>query len=228
MKYLAWDFDGTLGYRTGMWSSALLEVAAREAPEMDLSPEHFKPHLQTGFPWHAPAQLHPELSIADEWWEALHGTFRRAFHGVGFDADRADALAREVRGVYVDPRRWRLFDDALPTLALLSNRGWRHFILSNHVPELSDLVAHLGLGTHVERVFNSAVTGYEKPNPEAFRSVLDAISDAATVWMVGDSFRADVRGARSAGIPAILVRRPHEGAELYCRDLSGVPELVGG
>jgi hypothetical protein len=36
-KYLIWDFDGTLGYRPGGWTAALLEVLQREAPTCDVT-----------------------------------------------------------------------------------------------------------------------------------------------------------------------------------------------
>ncbi|MGH9197011.1 MAG: HAD-IA family hydrolase, partial [Acidimicrobiia bacterium] len=58
----------------------------------------------------------------------------------------------------------------------------------------------------VESVFTSARIGYEKPHPEAFRTVLSHITDADNIWMVGDNPVADVAGAEKVGIPGILVR----------------------
>ena len=40
--------------------------------------------------------------------------------------------------------------------------------LMNHVPELESIVSGVGLGGLIETVFTSALTGYEKPHPEAF------------------------------------------------------------
>jgi KaiC/GvpD/RAD55 family RecA-like ATPase len=53
-------------------------------------------------------------------------------------------------------------------LQRLAAVGWRHIVLSNHVPELASIVAGVGLGYLVETVLSSARTGYEKPHPEAF------------------------------------------------------------
>ena len=79
-------------------------------------------------------------------------------------------------------------------------------ILSNHVPELPALVAALGLDDLVESIFTSAVIGYDKPHPEAFRHALRASGDPASRWMVGDNPVADVAGAEALGIPAVLIR----------------------
>jgi len=80
----------------------------------------------------------------------------------------------------------------------------------------------------VERIFNSAQTGYEKPHPEAFRGVLDALGGAEKIWMVGDNGDADVAGAKAAGIPAVLVRKRRVGVEPYCEELGGIAAIVDG
>ena len=205
-KYLIWDFDGTLGYREGMWTGALLQVLRQHAPDCQVTADQLRPSLQTGYPWHEPHRSFP-IRSADEWWEDLAPVFERAFMAAGITASRAACLAGEVRPAFVAPGDWHLFEDTIPTLAALSAKGWKQMILSNHVPELPVLVEHLGLGGHISRIFNSAETGYEKPHPSAFRNVLDVIGAADAVWMAGDSVAADVRGAEAVGIPAILVRK---------------------
>lgn len=108
-------------------------------------------------------------------------------------------MSKAVRRIYLDPERWRLYDDAVPALERLSSTGWKHALLTNHVPELPEIAGRLGLDRHVERIFNSAETGYEKPHPEAVRGVLEALGGADEVWMVGDN--ADADGAKSASLP---------------------------
>jgi putative hydrolase of the HAD superfamily len=228
VKTLIWDFDGTLGYRAGgMFGGALREVIHREAPALDVAVDQFRPYLRSGFPWHTPDRPHPEIVTSEQWWDALDPVFERALRGVGCDAGQACTLAKRVRRVYPDPLCWRLFDDALPTLDQLSARGWTHVLLSNHVPELPRILHHLGLEPRIASVFNSADTGYEKPHPQAFHLVLEAIGSVVAVWMIGDSYEADTVGAESMGIPAILVRRHHAGARYYCDELAQVLTVVG-
>lgn len=226
--FLIWDFDGTLGYREGPWSSALLAVLEAGGRHPGFDARRLRAELRTGFPWHTPETSHAELSSPELWWEALSPVFVRAFEAGGLDPTTSRTLAGHVREVYADPNHWRLFDDTLPALRLLSSRGWTHIVLSNHVPELARIVSALGLDDRVKQVFNSAESGYEKPHPRAFEALLEALDRPGKVWMVGDNLEADVRGAEAAGIPAILVRGSPDGAKRHCQDLLGVAEVVGG
>ena len=51
---LIWDFDGTLATRPGNWTGALCEVVANRYPDLGMTPDRLRPHLQHGFPWHRP------------------------------------------------------------------------------------------------------------------------------------------------------------------------------
>ena len=73
---------------------------------------------------------------------------------------------------------------------------------------------------------NGGRTGYEKPHPEAFMGVLRRLPSNSTVWMVGDSFAADVQGAERVGLPAILVRNRQDGVTTYCDSLTGIEGIL--
>ena len=230
-RYLIWDFDGTLARRAGGWSAAL---AAAAGP--GISADALRPFLQSGFPWHAPECAHQGLS-PDEWWEELMPLFARALRGAGVPAAQARELAGQVRAHYLLPAAWQRYDDVLPALDQLSERGWRHVLLSNHVPELPELLALLGLNERFAAVFNSADTGYEKPNPHAFRNVLNWIvrgrrtgslsesTPSIETWVIGDSLSADVIGAQEAGLRAILVRRREPGF-ICCESLAEIIHVI--
>ena len=224
-KYLVWDFDGTLGYREGGWTGAMVEVLRRHAPECDATADHVRRHIQTGFPWHAPHQPYSVRS-AEQWWDDLSPIFERAFAAVGIEAVQAKYMAQEVRFAYIGSKQWRLYDDTAPALTQLSEAGWTHLLLSNHVPELSVLLRHLQINQFFAQAFNSAETGYEKPHPQAYRAVLDSVGNAESLWMIGDSMVADIAGAAAAGIPGILVRKHHADALYQCDDLSQVPAIL--
>lgn len=225
MRYLLWDFDGTLGYRDGGWSGACAEVLRETGTAPDVDVADVRPHLGEGFPWHSPEDPHTHLSTAEEWWAELYPVLEGALEANGAASPQVRELAERVRTTYVE-RGWRAFDDANSTLATLSEVGWRHVVLSNHVPELETILGDLGLRDHFEAVHTSAHIGYEKPHPEAFRTALTTIEDDAAVWMIGDSVRADVRGASDVGMPAILVRASNPDIEYVCPDLSGIEAVV--
>jgi putative hydrolase of the HAD superfamily len=89
-------------------------------------------------------------------------------------------------------------------------------VLSNHVPELSEIAEYLGLRSRISRIFNSAETGHEKPHPGAYLGVLRTLKETEAVWMIGDNADADVAGAEAAGILAILVRGYREEVRHCC------------
>ncbi len=228
MRYLLWDFDGTLAVRHEGWSGALVDLLQRSRFTDSVTREQIVPHLQTGFPWHVPDEPHPHLASPDLWWQALHPVFRRAYEAVGVPPAHAAALVTEVRHSYLSPAKWSVFEDTVPVLSKLRDAGWKHVLLSNHVPELGELVDALGLERFFEHVFCSAVTGYEKPHAEAFRCAVASIPEGAQVWMVGDNFRADVLGAEAVGLPAILVRSNNAAARYQCASLNGLHSIIDG
>jgi putative hydrolase of the HAD superfamily len=141
------------------------------------------------------------------WWEAVEALIARALLRAGIEPATCAELARAVHARFIDPRiGWQPFDDAIPALTALSEAGWTNAIVSNHVPELADIVIGVGLQAHVDRIFSSALVGFEKPNPELFRHVLRSYQNPREVWMVGDNPVADVDGAEALGHRAILVR----------------------
>ncbi len=228
MRLAIWDFDGTLGHRRGEtgWSILLAETLDAEEPGHAHSAETFRPHLREGFPWHSPEVAHPELCEPEAWWASVGPVLARAYEAAGYPPERALELADAARRLYVDPGvAWELFADTLPALSLLTQAGWTHAILSNHVPELRQIVAALGLDERVELVSCSAETGYEKPHAQAYASVLDRLQPAQA-WMIGDNILADVLGAEELGIPAVLVRRPDPRAARYADSLAGVPAFL--
>ncbi len=205
---MLWDFDGTLAERPGMWRGCLLEVLRENEPGVEVEADAFIPSLRDRFPWHRPEVAHVDVCDDEAWWGQILPLLAEAYEIVGIGRERAGELAVLARARYADPDTgWRVFDDAVPALALLSGHGWRHVVLSNHVPELERIVAGLGLDRHVDTVLCSAVMGYEKPHPEAFACALRLRREGEAVWMVGDNETADVQGAVAAGLPAILVRR---------------------
>jgi putative hydrolase of the HAD superfamily len=226
-RVILWDFDGTLAHRPGGWRRCLVETldefeAGHQVDEMDLVP-----FLKDGYPWHAPHVAHPHWADADAWWTQVEPLLSRAFAGVGYGPVRSAELARLTRARYVDATLgWQLYDDSLEALSRLQEAGWRHAILSNHVPELSDIADSLGLTPFVMAIVNSAVTGYEKPHAEAFAIARRVTGDPDMLWMVGDNFTADVKGAEAAGIPAILVRRADPAARRQARDLLTAAEII--
>jgi putative hydrolase of the HAD superfamily len=152
-RFLVWDFDGTLAVRPGNWTAVVCELVARARPDLGMTAERLRPHLQSGFPWHTPEVVRAPCS-AEEWWRGLLPVLARAVQrasGVG-DVE-ARRLVAGARAAYLDAKRWQVFDD---------------------VPELAALIDALGLGDLITAVHCSGCTGVEKPHPRAFEAVFAA------------------------------------------------------
>jgi putative hydrolase of the HAD superfamily len=227
-RALIWDFDGTLGERPERWAGAVRDALTDVVGRHQFSRAGISAVLRHGFPWHEPDLPHPHLGAADLWWDHLADVLASALLRLGVGAGAAAQAASRVRPHYTDLASWRLFDDTVPVLRELSDRGWQHVVLSNHVPELAEIMTGLGLAGHFAAVVNSAVIGYEKPHPEAFRVALEQAGRPAVAWMIGDNPVADIAGAERVGLPAILVRTRPAGGGRHLSGLAGVVELIGG
>jgi putative hydrolase of the HAD superfamily len=205
-RAVLWDFDGTLAVRPEHWGGCLVELLDARQPGHGLTPADLLPFLRSGFPWHEHETPHPQLSEPDAWWQHVGQILLGALTSAKIPADRAAAHLAHFRRLYLDVARWSAFPDSAAALARTAAGGWRNVIVSNHAPELTDLVRGLGLDAHVDAVITSARCGYEKPHRAIFDLARQAAGDPGSMWMVGDNPVADVAGAARAGIPGILVR----------------------
>lgn len=200
-----WDFDGTLARRDDLWAGALLDALTVVDPKANVTLDRLRPGLSTGFPWHTPDEV-VDARTPDGWWWSLRPTFLAAYHGAGVHPSTARAAADRVREEFYRQDAWELIDGSLEALSTTRSAGYRNVILSNHGPELPQLVEALGLADFVDLTITSAAVGAEKPNPRIFEFALAKVGVHAhsDVWMVGDNPIADVEGAERLGIRAIL------------------------
>lgn len=224
---LVFDFDQTLGHRDGMWSISILELL-QEAGFTSFSIEEVRRHSVDLYPWDLYEYSHEELFGGRSFWDYVCGNFARVLQALGLDVTDAACIASRLPERYLDIRRWRLYPDTLPVLEELNAQGYRCAIVSNHVPELDQLVTALGLSPVVEQVFNSSLIGWDKPNGNIFRFAQKALEvPESQLVMIGDNFVSDITGARSCGWKAILVRGENPFAyRWHAADLFAVPSIL--
>ncbi len=141
----------------------------------------------------------------EEYWKPIATLYQQMFETLGLHAT-AVQLSAQVRERFCDYRKWHLYPGTLETLEAVSKKGYQQVVLSNHVPELNQIIEHLGVGRHLNGIFNSGLTGYEKPHPESYLQILRAYPQAKRVVMVGDNRTADVLVPEQHGIEGILLR----------------------
>jgi putative hydrolase of the HAD superfamily len=155
---------------------------------------------------------HPELDHDEEIWIRFT---QRIIEGMGGAGDTY-AAACEMEGAWAHAHHFELYEDALPTLAALRDRGLKPGLLSNSARDLEEFVGHHGL--MVDAVLTSRVHGKTKPHETIFRRMLELLDVLpGDALMVGDTIEDDVEGATAVGMRAVLVDRE----ERY-----GVPDSI--
>lgn len=128
------------------------------------------------------------------------------------------------------PDAWEVYPDVKPMLADLRQAGLAVGVVSDWGSNLEGILASLGLDGTLDFVLASGAAGVAKPDPAFFRLALARAGvDAADALMVGDSYRADVLGARSAGMEGVLLDRAGDATVddvRVIRSLGELPSLV--
>ncbi|MCA1568795.1 MAG: HAD family hydrolase [Chloroflexi bacterium] len=157
----------------------------------------------------------------EDYWRQYHGVM---LERLGVDA-RREVLDRILASQF-STDAWELYPDVEPMLtALGAVDGLRIGIVSDWGSNLRPIVAQLGIDRYLDFVLPSGAVGVAKPNPAFYRMALDraGVMPGEGV-MVGDSYRADVRGAWGAGMDAVWLNR-HEGIRITPAD-EPVPDDV--
>ena len=127
-----------------------------------------------------------------------------------------------------------LYDDVIPTLDHLQNAGFKLAIVSNWDTPLDPLTERLGIANYFDAIVAShdARVRSEKPDPHIFNYALEAVGVSAEEAVhVGDTYEADIVGARNVGIRPILLDRDGTQADKWnetIQSLTELPELLKG
>jgi putative hydrolase of the HAD superfamily len=180
-----------------------------------------------------------EETKAGAWWnieDPFDATEENSFARVSaFDAavlaraghENLDPKAfRAIEDAFARRSAWYVYPDALPALDALNAAGIRLCVISNFVWGAPELIHDLELARHFEHLVISARVGFQKPNPGIFQHALDVMRVAPDRALhVGDSYRADVVGARRLGINAVLIARDGRDAARQVQEHDD-PDLV--
>ncbi len=150
-------------------------------------------------------ELHADVMIGRVPLEdARHERFRRLFAVAGTTAseDLARDAAATYRARYAEGRR--AVSGAAALLRLVRARARVGIVSNNLLDEQRDKLRVCGLTPYVDALVVSEEAGTPKPDPAIFALALERLGcEAPDAVMVGDSWAADIAGARAAGIRAI-------------------------
>ncbi len=168
------------------------------------------------------------ISLSEEssktFWSFL---YRRFLEELGL-AD--EALVERLFEVFSSTSTYRLYDDVLPALQVLAERGYRLGLISNFERWLEEMLVELEVGHIFDVAVISGIEGVEKPDASIYRRALEKAGVAPEGAVhVGDSPGLDVAPARSVGIATVLLDRlgryeEHEGPRIA--SLKELPDLL--
>jgi len=126
-------------------------------------------------------------------------------------------------------KHWQLFDDAATSLDRLQASGRPLALVANWDRNLPTLIERLGIAKNFSCVVASQAAGVEKPDPAIFQLAVKQLSlrvpDQNVVY-VGNEYRADVMGARAAGLTPVLIDRYALYPHADCHRFVSLDELV--
>ncbi len=155
-----------------------------------------------------------QRNAGDESWDKAGGErgFWRRFVGVIWKnlggGPFPEPMLRGLVDHFQHRESWKVYPDVRPTLLELRRLDYRLFVLSNWDTSLEALLTHLELTPLFDGLVVSARVGCAKPHKGIFEEALrKADVPAGAALHVGDSPVEDYDGARSMGIPALLLDR---------------------
>lgn len=143
--------------------------------------------------------------------ESIRATWRQ-YHGLMLRELGVDDPEHRIADAIIDsqdlPDNWQLYPDVTPALRALEGRGLLLAIISDWSSRLPAILQAHGIVEHFDFVLASGAVGTAKPAPEFYRMALErsGVAPEAAI-MIGDSYRADVLGARSVGMTGVLLDR---------------------
>ncbi len=145
--------------------------------------------------------------------------------GANVPRERAGEIFSAIRKI---PYDLALFEDAIPCLKEVKERGVRIGLITNIDRDVWEVCGRLGLSPYLDFVVTSQEVDSEKPHHPIFRAALEKAGvEPKEALHVGDQYNADVVGAMGAGIKPILIDRDDLLDHVPdCTKIGGLTELL--
>lgn len=220
MAVIFWDFDGTLAHSVSLWPRCAYEALAAEyaggLPDFAEYKRQFLHGEGAAFPWRCWENDHTGHTW-ENFWPYMNEWFAECNMYFGIPRDIAERAAGNVRGRLVRAENYALYEDVIPTLKALKEMGHTNSMISNNYPELTQVMAGLGILEYIENPTISGREGYDKPRRELY-DIAKSRFPGQKYYMVGDNPVADIQGSKQAGMTAILVHNGACAEADYCLD----------
>ena len=153
----------------------------------------------------------------------------QALLDAGVDLPREELLsaAHALYDWYQRPEQWQPYPEVAEALRRAHERGLVQGVVSDWGTDLVSMLHAHELTLYLDFVVASAAVGSAKPHPDIFRYALARAGlTADDVIYVGDSYVADVLGARTVGIAPVLLDREGKAPAVDCPVVRSLLELI--
>lgn len=126
-------------------------------------------------------------------------------------------------------KKWELFAEVPAALTHPKLQHLPLVIVANWDSNLSSLAEQLGIRQAFSAILPSETAGVEKPDPTFFQLAVAQLSlsvESDRILYVGNEYRADVVGARAAGLVPVLIDRNHLYDHADCLRFSSLLEWL--
>ena len=203
IKSVILDFGGTLvegDIKWGPYHKSIRNLLKRYDPETSV--EDIRESLKVSID-----KLHEVRATGKELtFEEVYKDFLERL-GIPVDSDLLEKLHDNFKNQY----KSTFFDCTREVLEKLSTR-YKVALLSNTMSDQPHILLNdFGYDRYFDVIVCSRDVGVRKPNPEAFRIILERLDTSPELTVhVGDSVEADMYGARNSGITGIWIRTPDQ------------------
>ncbi|MBI3248874.1 MAG: HAD-IA family hydrolase [Deltaproteobacteria bacterium] len=216
IKAIFFDAAGTLFTVNGSVGDIYARLARDHGKDVAVADLElgFRRCFATAPPMAFPSASPERIPILEkQWWKTLvHDVFAPlgAFPRFG---EYFDALF----AFFAQAEAWRLYPETRATLETLTSRGFIVGVISNFDSRLFNILDGFGITRFFDPIVISTRAGAAKPEREIFTQALARAGvEAREALHIGDSYDADIIGARHAGLTPVLVERSgkppkHEG-----------------
>lgn len=225
------DVGNTLLYPHPSVSEVVRQVLAEEGHVRDLSAiDGFMPLVDEYYEdrYRTDDTFWTSEEETSQVWVGMYSLLCRRL-GIAASAER---IARRVYDEFGDPTRWRFYDDVVPALRRLRDRGVKTGLVSNWDRRLEGIVRGVEPALAIDTVVSSAEVGIHKPDPRIFLLACDRLGvQPHEAAHVGDHHYADILGATAVGMRAVLIDRhggEHPGTEPFIRSLDELDTVLFG
>ena len=154
--------------------------------------------------------------------------FQKSAAAIGAEMSEEDSLACNEHLLRLLPHKTKLIDGSLEVLDALKGKYELH-ILSNGYQEVQQKkIASSKITDYFTHIVTNDEAGARKPDKAIFEYALSkAMSPASAAIMIGDSYEADIKGAKGAGIESIFFdQHDTPGTSSYTHKITKLTELL--